>query len=137
MKRWSYAAFFLIIITSLTGCKVQGITEKKTNETEFEIVEEERIPEDMKAWIDRHKEKPFQTAVSDQGYWYVARGYGKKDRMGYEIIPDRCYETKHTIAVHTLLYGPEEEKDFIEGCSYPYLVIRMKWKDKMIVFLNK
>ena len=68
MKRWSYAAFFLIIITSLTGCKVQGITEKKTNETEFEIVEEERIPEDMKAWIDRHKEKPFQTAVSGDPY---------------------------------------------------------------------
>ena len=135
MKRWLYTAVFLLICTTFGGCASLKTTEEKIRNTGYEIVEEERIPAEMKKWIEAHKDKPFQTAFSDRKYWYIAQGYGEKPCQGYEIEMDRCYETEHTISIHTLLYGPRKNKT--GGPSCPYLVVRTKWKDKMIVFLNK
>lgn len=136
MKRWLYAAVFLMVSVGITGCTVLKIPEQKKQDIKYEIVERERIPKEMNEWIEKHKEKPFQIAFTDQGYWYIAQGYGKKEQTGYEIEMDRCYETGHTIMVHTLLYGPEDGRE-IEEVSYPFLVVRTKWKDKMVVFMNK
>ena len=137
MKRWLYTAVFLLICTTFGGCTSLKTTEKKTQDTVFEIMEEEHIPAEMKEWIETHKDKPFQIAFSDRKYWYIAQGYGEKPCRGYEIEMDQCYETKHMIAVHTLLYGPRDGEKNPGGSSFPYMVVRTKWKDKMVVFLNK
>lgn len=116
------------------GCSLQKNSEDKLRNLEFAVLAEEDIPKELKAEIEKQKEKPFQMTYADQGYLYAAEGYGVQETSGYSIAADEFYETENTVCLHTILLGPEKGEEIKEGKTYPYIVIKTKAIDKNVVF---
>ena len=47
---------------------------------------------------------------------------------------DACYETANAIYVHTNLLGPSKEETVVKTTVYPYVVVKLEYIDKHIVF---
>lgn len=71
---------------------------------------------------------------------YICVGYGKQETGGYSITVNDLYLTANAIYVDTNLIGPEPENRELyhaqetEGASYPYIVVKMQYLDKAVVF---
>ena len=55
---------------------------KKIQDIEFTVVAPEDVPEELKADIEKARDTPFRLTYADQGYLYMARGYGEKEKRG-------------------------------------------------------
>lgn len=124
----------IYIILAACGCSVQKNSEDKLRDVEFQVMSEEDIPEELKTEIEKRKEKPFRMTYADQGWLYMARGYGTQETSGYSIAADELYETENTICLHTNFLGPEKGEEIKKGKTYPYIVIKTKLIDKNAVF---
>ena len=76
----------------------------------------------------------FKLTYADQGALYVAEGYGEQSTSGYSIEVKDCYETENAVYVRTNLMGPAKDEQIVETETYPYIVIKMEFIDKNIVF---
>lgn len=130
---WIAAALLLCV---LTGCSVEKKGEDKQNDVEFTIAEEEEIPKEMARVIEEQKKEPFQITYGDKEYLYIGQGYGEQPTSGYSISVDSCYETEHAIYIHTSLLGPGTEEEISDNPTCPYVVVRVKWSEKHVVFEN-
>lgn len=128
---WIAAALLLCV---LAGCSVEKKGEDKQNDVEFTIVEEEEIPKEMARVIEEQKKEPFQITYGDKEYLYIGQGYGEQPTSGYSISVDSCYEAEHAIYIHTSLLGPGTEEEISENPTCPYVVVRVKWSEKHVVF---
>ena len=45
-----------------------------------------------------------------------------------------CYETNNAIYIHTNLLGPGQDEEVVEQTTYPYIVIKMEYNEKNVVF---
>lgn len=124
----------VLFVGIMAGCSVISKEEEKKEELEFEIVEEEDIPEEMKNKIGEQKEKTFQITYGDQEYLYIGQGYGEKETSGYSIVVDECYETEHAVYIHNTLIGPGAEEEISSSPACPYVVVRIKWSEKQVIF---
>lgn len=123
-----------ILMTLLSGC-VSGADEgKKLKDLEYTILKEEMIPPEMDALIRERKEKAFFLTYADQGWLYICRGYGKRETAGCYVEVDRLYETENAVCIHTCLMGPEKGEEIKEKETCPYLVVKLKYIDKEVVF---
>lgn len=102
---------------------------------EYQIVEEEQLPEEIRRQIELRKKEPFQITFEDEEALYIGQGYGTKEMEGYKIEVDSCEESEHFIYVHMLLYGPRTAGEKKE--SWPYRVIQLEKKGKQVIFLNE
>ncbi len=118
----------------LCGCSIQKDDMKKLRDVEFTVVDETKIPEELKEHIEKQKEEPFEITYGDDGYLYIVKGYGKKDTSGYSIEVKACYETTNLICVETNLSGPPKEEEIIEEATFPYIVIKTEYSDKSVMF---
>lgn len=134
MKR--YKRFLLVICfpVLLCGCSAEKTNTEKIRDVEFTVVEEEKIPEEFQATIEKKKEAPFKLTFRDDGYLYIAEGYGVKPTSGYSVGVDECYETANAVYIHTNLSGPSKEETKVEADTFPYVVIKMELIDKNVVF---
>ena len=80
------------------------------------------------------KSEPFQMSYADQGSLYIARGYGKQPTSGYSVTVTRLYETENSICISTDLLGPEKGEETKEAATYPYVVVRLDYVEKDIIF---
>lgn len=130
------AAVFLCIgiFIMLTGCSVQKLDREKMREIEFTVVEEEEIPEELKTVIREKENTPFKVTYADEAALYIAQGYGSQKTSGYSIEVKECYETKNAVYIHTNLIGPSKEEKIVEAETFPYIVIKMEFIDKHVVF---
>lgn len=117
----------------LAGCSVRTIETKKTGELEYEQVEEQEIPEEMKGPIEERQKEPFFLTYADKGRLYIARGYGKQKTNGYKIQVSDFYESENAIVLKTTFLGPEPGENIEETPTYPYIVIRTEYSDKDVV----
>ncbi len=125
----------------LTGC---GTDEKKEDEKlkdiEFTVLGEENIPEELKQIIEEKKEKEFKITYQDGDFLYICVGYGRQETGGYSITINDLYLTANAIYMDTNLIGPEPENRELyhaqekDGASYPYVVVKMEYLDKSVVF---
>lgn len=127
---------FLILCLCLVqaGCSVKKLNTEKLKDIDFTVLEEENIPEELQAKIAEQKTQPFKLTYADNGALYIAEGYGEQETSGYSIKVKECYETENAVYVHTNLIGPAKEEKIVETKTYPYIVIKMEFIDKNVVF---
>jgi hypothetical protein len=121
-------------VLTLTACSVKTLHTEKLRDVEFTVVAEDDIPEELKTEIEEGKEEPLRLSYSDAGYLYAVRGYGKQETSGYSVTVDDCYETEDAICVETSLLGPAHGEEILETPTYPYIVIKMEYTEKQVIY---
>jgi len=134
MGKLGRIALVLCLVLFTAGCSTKESSLEKLKDLEFTVVDVEDIPEEMKAQIDENKQKALKTTYSDKGALYICEGYGEQSTSGYSIEVTECYETKNAIYIHTNLLGPDADEEVVEEATYPYIVIKMEYNEKNVVF---
>lgn len=134
MKKIITIALAFTILASIPACSVQKLATDKIRDIEFTVVEEKNIPEELKTMIEEKRHTPLKLTYADQGELFIAQGYGTQLTSGYSIEVKECFETENAIYVHTNLIGPSKDEKIVETETYPYIVIKMEFIDKNVVF---
>lgn len=134
MKKLCLYVLIMGCILLFTACSVQKDSTKKIRDTDFTVVDARDVPEELKSQIEEKKAETFELTYADEGYLYIARGYGKQETSGYSVEVIECYETSNTICIKTNLLGPPKEEEILEKPTYPYVVIKLEYSEKSIVF---
>ncbi|NLK28080.1 MAG: protease complex subunit PrcB family protein [Clostridiales bacterium] len=137
MKRRRITVLLLMIVITvigLTGCKREDTDIKKIKDLEFTVVEDADLPGELKEIIDEKKENPFKLSYSNKDYLYIVVGYGKQNSGGYSISVDELYLTSNAIYIDTNLIGPSKDDLVAQGVTYPYVVVKIEFIDKRVVF---
>ncbi len=134
MKKIILAIFGMTILCLLSGCSVEKMDKEKLRDVAFTVLDEEQIPEELEAMISDKKETSFKYSYADEGELYIAVGYGEQPTSGYSIEVKELYETKNAIYIHTNLIGPTKEEKIVERKTFPYIVVKMEYVEKNVVF---
>ena len=134
MKRIMLAVIGASILCLFSGCSVEKMSTEKIRDIEFTVLDEEQIPEELEKRMSETREKSFKYTYADRGALYIAVGYGARDTSGYSIEVKELYETKNAIYIHTNLIGPANEEKIVESTTYPYIVVKLEYVDKNVVF---
>lgn len=137
MKRIIKILFIMMILGIsflLSSCKHEKTDLEKIKDLEFTVVEDEDIPAELKVIIEEKKVKPFKLSFSNKDYLYIVMGYGEKPTGGYSIKVDDLYLTKNAIYFNTSLLGPPKDEVVTQAITYPYIVVKIEYIDKSVVF---
>lgn len=135
MKRLLTLVLCVCIPVMAAGCSVQKMSTEKIRDVEFTVLEQDEIPEEMMKKIQGKKETPFKITYGDKDALYISLGYGKRQTSGYSIEVKECYETANAVYIHTNLIGPSKEEKIVEAETFPYIVVKVEFIDKNVVFL--
>lgn len=126
-------AFSCALPYLMTGCvkETGGVT--KLRDIPFTVLDKDEVPKELDARIIQKREKSFFMTYADQGYLYIAQGYGERPTSGYSIEVNALYETEDAIHVYTNLMGPEKGERTKESATYPYVVIKLENIEKEVV----
>lgn len=124
---------FLLLFT-LTGCVSKPTKTEKLRDLEFTVVDKLSVPEEFQEIIEANKHKSFKLTYSDNGEMYIAEGYGARLKTGYSVEVTGLYETENAIYIHTNLLGPEKGEETKEITTFPYVVVKLQYIDKNVVF---
>ena len=125
------AVWFLLGMMFAAAC---GKQEKDWKDLEFTVVEEGRLPEELRKLVEEKKEEPFKMTYADGGYLYLCVGYGRQQTGGYSITVNRLGATEHTVCLDTNLLGPTQAELQNASPSFPWLVVKIPFVDKTVVF---
>lgn len=134
MKKFLSVMLTICILFSLSACSAKQLGTEKIRDIEFTVVEEKNIPKELKKIIEKKEKQVMKLTYADQGALYIVQGYGEQPTSGYSIIVKECFETKNAIYVHTNLMGPAKDEPIVEIQTYPYIVMKMEYSDKNVVF---
>lgn len=124
----------VIFLIALAGCSAEKLSTEKLRDIDFTVVDEDDIPEELEEMIDDKKEESFKLTYADNGELYIAVGYGEQPTTGYSIQVTELYESKNAIYIHTNLIGPSKDEKILERKTHPYIVVKMEYVDKNVVF---
>ena len=93
-----------------------------------ELKEEIKEAGKQEMWIS------YADTGNEGRYLYIVRGYGRQETTGYSIEVNECYETEHTVVVRTTLLGPQKKEKTHKKKTYPYIVIKIPYTDKQIIY---
>ena len=127
-------AVLLLCSLFLTGCGLGSSQTTKLRDLEFTVMSQERLPEELKELIEERKETAFKVTYSDNEFLYICIGYGEQITGGYSIAVNDLYLTDNTICISTSLLGPAPEEKTSTVPSYPYIVVKIEYMDKTVVF---
>lgn len=134
MKKVVLIILLLVIPFAFSACSAEKLATKKIRDIDFTIVEEKNVPEELQKMISEKKSTPLKLTYADQGELFIVQGYGRKSTSGYSVGVVECFETENAIYVHTNLIGPAKDEKITEVETYPYIVIKMEFVDKNVVF---
>lgn len=136
MGKNGYIVVLLVMTAGLLfgGCGVRKQEEAKGNKIDYTVVEELEIPEELKEKIEEKKAKEFRVSYAAQDELYLAVGYGEQATGGYSITVERLEETPEAIYFETNLLGPDKDEKVSQTVSYPYLVVKMEFREKEIYY---
>ena len=134
MKKICLLVIVSIMAAMLSACGGETEKEENRNNLEFTVVSEDRLPDELKEILDQKKESAFKLAYADEGYLYICVGYGKQESGGYSVTVNELYETDNAIYVNTNLLGPKAGSSPGTSPSYPYIVLKIEFRDKTVVF---
>lgn len=143
MRKIHILFFFAAIISMLflCGCTVKTKDgNEKIKDIEFTVLGEDNIPEELKQIVEEKKEKEFKMTYQDNGFLYICVGYGRQETGGYSITVNDLYLTGNSIYVDTNLIGPGPENREVyrvqekDSASYPYVILKIEYMDKSVVF---
>lgn len=133
-KKIALLVILLLFSFLLTGCKISTSNTDKLNDITFTVVPEEEQPEELRTLIEEKKEEVLKLTFQDDKYLYICVGYGKQEMGGYSITVNELYLTENAIYIDTNLLGPTESDEKNQAPSYPYVVVKMEYLDKTVVF---
>lgn len=116
------------------GCKKISKDNEKIKDLEFTIVPYKDIPEELLEIIENEKEEVIRKTFTDKENLYIVSGYGTQPTTGYSIEVKELYETKNVIYIKTWLAGPDKGETVIEKITCPYIVVKIEYSDKRVVF---
>ncbi len=136
MKRFRNraAAFLMACALLLPACSMQIDDEEKLRDIEYTVVDPEEVPEELNAQIEEEKKDVFRLTFADEGWLYLARGYGEKDTSGYSVEVAECWESDNAVCLRTRLTGPSRDEEIAEEATWPSLVVKMEYCDKDVIF---
>lgn len=123
-----------VLLILATGCSAKTLSTEKLRDIDFTVVDEDDIPEPLEEMIDEKDDTPFKLTYSDNGDLYIAVGYGEQPTTGYSIQVTELYESENAIYIHTNLIGPSKDEKIVERETDPYIVVKMEYIDKNVVF---
>ena len=115
--------------------KVDMIDGKKVSDVAFQVVEEENIPGEIEEYIAGFGKEMRRASYLCSDELYIVVYYGQQPTDGYSIEISKLYESENTIFVETVLMGPKSVKEIKEVTSYPYVVIKIPFSEKKVVFI--
>lgn len=124
----------IVTILGLIGCKKDESEIKKIRDLEFTVVEDADLPGELKEIIDEKKEKPFRVHYTNKDNLYIVVGYGKQSSGGYSIAVEELFLSDNAVYFDTNLIGPSQDDLVTQGVTYPYIVVKLEYIDKKIVF---
>lgn len=124
----------IICLYALTACSVETEDKKKIGDVDFTVVPEEGIPEELKKIIEERKEEIFKTTYTDKDNLYIVVGYGKQPTGGYSIRVSELYKTKNGMYIKTEFIGPSKNEEVPQTVTYPFIVVKMDYTDKSVIF---
>lgn len=116
------------------GCGIEKTDGSKVRDLEYEIVEEENLPEELAAKIEEKKAADFKLTYEGDKDLYIVRGYGEQETGGYSIQILDFYLTQNAVVFDTNLVGPSKDEVKNAAPSFPYLVVKTKNPDKNVIF---
>lgn len=134
--RFQRVCIILLLLSfcfSLAGCKDSNDV-KKLKDLDFTVVEDADLPEKLTATIQQKKENPFKCTYSTDNYLYIVQGYGAQKSGGYSISVDELFLTENAIYIKTNLKGPDKQEPVTQNITYPYVVVKIEYLDKPVVF---
>ncbi len=137
MRRLKNITLLLMIVVNVLGlaaCKTEDTDVKRLRDLEFTVVEDADLPGELKEIIDEKKENPFKLSYSNKDNLYIVVGYGKQNSGGYSISVEDLYLTSNAIYIDTNLIGPSQDDLVTQGVTYPYIVVKLEFLDKSVVF---
>lgn len=137
MYKWRKLVVTVLLmcqLVALGGCTMLNEERVKLNDLGFTVLSEEVIPGELKIIIDEKKSDPFKLTYSDEAYLYIVIGYGQQSTGGYSIAVNELYLAEESIYVNTTLLGPEKKDAGNNTPSCPYIVLKMDFIDKPVVF---
>ena len=134
MKKICLLVIVSIMAAMLSACGGETEKEENRNNLEFTVVSEDRLPDELKEILDQKKESAFKLTYADEGYLYICVGYGKQESGGYSVTVNELYETDNAIYVNTNLLGPKAGSSTGTSPYYPYIVMKIEFRDKTVVF---
>ena len=117
----------------LTACSVETYDQTKENDIDFTVLSEEEIPEQVREIIEASKTENFRKTYSDKDYLYIIIGYAQPT-SSYSIEIQELYESSNAVYVTSMLKGPSRAEKVLEVETYPYIVVKMQYTDKAVVF---
>jgi hypothetical protein len=134
-----YQIYLMLVIMALmcfglAGCKRDDEGIKKIRDIDFTVVKDADIPGELKEIIDEKKVEPFKLSYSNKNNLYIVVGYGKQNSGGYSIAVEELYLAENAIYIDTNLIGPSADDNVTQGVTYPYIVVKMEFIDKNVVF---
>ena len=91
MKKVIFLIFLMWISCFVWGCSAEKISTEKIRDIPFTVLEEEKIPKELKEAIEEREEQPFKYTYDDQGELFIAVGYGEQPTSGYSIEVKELY----------------------------------------------
>ena len=134
MKKWIVYIPVMLAFFLLAACSAGKENLKKIRDIDYTVVAADEVPEELKVKYEEEKEHPCRLTYADQGYLYIAQGYGKKETSGYSASVEACYETEDAVCIETSLMGPDRKEEIIEEDTYPYVVVKIEYTDKNVIF---
>lgn len=132
-KKMCLCLVLLGAVVLLAGCG-EAEPEGKIRDLEFTVLEESEIPKALAEVIGENKQKEMKLSYQNDGYLYIARGFGEQKTGGYSISVPQCYLAEDGIHVKFELIGPQSSEEMKEEASYPYIVVKMEEMDETILF---
>ncbi len=134
MKKIVFSILLAVIFCCFFGCSSKKLSAEKIRDISFTVLDEDQIPEELETMISKKEDKYFKYTYADQGELFIAVGYGEQPTSGYSIEVKELYETKNAIYIHTNLIGPTKDEKIVERVTYPYIVVKLEYVDKNVVF---
>lgn len=131
---YAVAIGLLAMLVTLSGCGIEKTDAGKVSDLEYELAEENDLPQELKAKIEEKKAADFKLTYERDDYLYIVRGYGEQETGGYSIQILECYLTQNAIVFKTGLIGPSKEETKNAAPSYPYIVVKTKKQDRNVIF---
>ena len=135
MKKYAIALVLPgLLLCLLCGCKVTNLKSEEKQPLEYTVVKEEDIPPAIGSLIESKKQEEFQITYQDGAYLYLLRGYGRQKTGRYSIQVEELMLSAESILFKTSLIGPSKEEEPSLEPSYPYIVVKLEYREAPVQF---
>lgn len=133
-RRFLSVCLTCLLCLAVYACGQKQDPLEKIRDLEYTVIAEDNIPQELLAKIEERRENTFKLTFEDQGFLYICVGYGTQQTGGYSIAVNDLYETANAVYIDTNLIGPSPEEKSKPVESYPYVVVKLEFLEKPVVF---